>query len=183
MDTHSKNFQRIQRISRIIQRLLLLAMGVVLLSGVGYWLLQSMLPAAYQPGALLKLRIVGPIPTAALVLAAFISIPGVAIGVGVLEYLHRLFKLYEAGQIFEQENVRCFHWIGRLLVVGGIYRLLAHPLLGVVLTWHNPPGQKQLALMFGSGDLFSILTGAIVIVIAWVMAEARDLQTEQRLTI
>lgn len=183
MERSGENFQRIRRISRILQRLLWVAMAIPVLAVVGYWLLLPYLPAEYQPGVRLNLNIVGPVPKLALVLAAIVSLIGAALGVAVLDQLRRLFALYESGQIFERQNVACLQNVGRLLVGGGLYRLLAHPLVSVILTWHNPPGMQQLSVQFGSGELFTILAGAIVLVIARVMGEAQELEAEQRLTI
>ena len=48
----------------------------------------------------------------------------------------------------------------------------------LLLTWHNPPGQRRLVLGFGWEDYLCLLFGGLLFAVSWAMAEARRLETE-----
>jgi hypothetical protein len=93
--------------------------------------------------------------------------------------LIRLFYLYETGRIFTPLNVRCFRNLGRTLICWVLAGVLYQPLMSIVLTMHNPPGERMVTIGLGSPDVTALLMGGVLSVIAWVMEEARILQEEQ----
>ena len=97
--------------------------------------------------------------------------------------MKELFALYEHGIIFSNENVRCFRRLGYTLVVWFFAKLLFIPLISVVLTYNNPSGERMIAVGIGSYDLSTLITGAIVVTISWVMGEASKLQDLQDHTV
>ena len=100
-----------------------------------------------------------------------------------INVLIRLFRLYEKGTFFMHENVACFKKLSNalLLWVGAVF--LTTPLTGLILTMHNPEGQRMIELSLQSADLTALITGGILRVIAVVMENAQNLQEDMELTI
>jgi hypothetical protein len=97
--------------------------------------------------------------------------------------LKKLFSLYEKGYIFTEQNVNCYRSLGRTLMVWVACDIVNRTLLGIVLTLDNPPGKRLLVLGMDGGDFTGIFVGATVLIISWVMDEARKMQEEQALII
>jgi len=80
--------------------------------------------------------------------------------------LNRLFTLYERGDFFKTENIRCIKFLG--LVVVGIW--LTQTILELMARQYN---------IEGSGLVY----GGLVVFVAWIMDEGRKIQEEQELTV
>ena len=117
-------------------------------------------------------------------LGAFVTemIPLAAMIYGLLK-LRELFHLYETGLIFTDKNVACFRSLGRALIAWVICDLVKNSLLSVVLTLPNPPGHRIITLGLYSADFAAIFVGIVILIIAWVMDEARKIQEDQALII
>jgi hypothetical protein len=106
---------------------------------------------------------------------------------GVIMYglrkLRDLFMLYENGLIFTEQNVNCFRSLGKTLIIWVACNFVNHTLLGIALTLDNPPGRRMLVIGLDSGDFTGLFVGAVVLIISWVMDEARKIQEEQALII
>jgi hypothetical protein len=107
-------------------------------------------------------------------------IPLSAVVYGLLK-LRALFMLYQNGMIFTAKNVSCFRSLGRTLIAWMICDVIRNALLSVVLTMNNPPGQKIFTVGLNSADFTGIFVGIVIIIIAWVMDEARKIQEDQEL--
>lgn len=101
----------------------------------------------------------------------------------ILYSLIKLFKLYEQGDIFSLQNVRHIRNIGYALFITQLINPFYEGLMGVVLTRHNPPGQRFAAITFDHTNLAVIAIAFMVILISWIMAEGCKLREEQQLTI
>jgi hypothetical protein len=183
MDHESSNLQRIQRISRRLRWLIRFALLLAPLALALYWLTYNDLPPAAQAHGRIGVTIAGPVPALSRFAAFWISMIPTGSALWGLWILRTLFRLYESGRIFEEENVRCYRTIGRIFILHVIARVAAVPMLAIALSLHNPPGQKQLAFSLGSGEVFGLLAGCVILVIAAVMDEGRKLDLEQRLTV
>ena len=53
----------------------------------------------------------------------------------------------------------------------------------IVLTLNRGPGQRLLVIGLDGGDLSGIFVGIVILIIAWVMDEARKIQEDQALII
>jgi hypothetical protein len=89
-------------------------------------------------------------------------------------HLHRLFGSYASGEIFTKESVGQLRQFGVSCLLWGVMNFLW--LLSLAVSSH--PGKTFL---YGHADSFAI--GVIIIVIAWFMEIAVDLQEENELTI
>lgn len=179
---------KIQRVSYIFKLLFQFIFVVVLLIPIFGWIQApmpflfsfgwiSVIPEAYQN------LITYPLDANTKLLAFMVDMLPTIVELLVLYFLIKLFGLYEKGEIFSLKNVRYIRNVGYALLINELLRPVRQFLLGFILTWHNPPGQK-IALMTISGtNVGIILTALIIILISWIMAEGYKLQEEQELTI
>lgn len=97
--------------------------------------------------------------------------------------LRELFGYYEKGCIFSGRTVSCFRSLGRALILWVVCDVATTPLLGLVLTMEQPPGRHVLVLGLFPADFIAAFVGAVIMLIAWVMDEARLLYEDQALII
>lgn len=97
--------------------------------------------------------------------------------------LIQLFRLYEQGKIFAQENVMILRRIGLVLVARQLLNPIYEAIMGLILTWHNPPGHRFAAVTFDQTNFAMLLTALLVLLISWIMMEGCKLREEQQLTI
>lgn len=97
--------------------------------------------------------------------------------------LKELFRLYENGHIFTTGNVACFRSLGRTLIAWVLCNVVKNSLLSVVLTLPHPPGQRIITLGLYSSEFTAVFVGIVILIIAWVMDEARMIQEDQALII
>lgn len=109
-------------------------------------------------------------------------IPMAAMIYGLLK-LRELFGLYEKGLIFTEKNVTCFRSLGRTLIIWVICDVVKNSLISIVLTLPNPPGHRMITVGLYSADFTAIFVGIVILIIAWVMDEARKIQEDQALII
>lgn len=101
----------------------------------------------------------------------------------VLWYLIKLFSLYARGDVFTATNVRYIRRVGVAMLIGQALNPFYQSLLTIAITLGNPKGQRMISLGIGSSNLSEIVTAIMIIVVAWIMDEARKLQEEQALVI
>ena len=97
--------------------------------------------------------------------------------------LRRIFALYRKNIIFSYAHVECFRKSGVALILWMVAGMVYKSISGVLLTLGNPPGQRVLKVEFSSADFTALVIGLLILVISWVMEEARKLEEEQALTI
>lgn len=176
------NTDRIRRTSRLFIRVLLMFMVLVPLGDCILWIFMNDLLGPIQH-ELLPSYVRLPLPVKARFLGWVVSLLQLAVFLYATATLLRLFRLYEQGRIFDDENVRCFSLLSRSLICWCVMGVLVDPLQSIALTLHHPEGQRMLSLGLSSDDLSFLLVGGILAVISWVMEEARKIKEEQELTI
>lgn len=103
------------------------------------------------------------------------------LGLFILKWI---FSNYSKGDVFIMANARYYQYLAWLFVADAILmKPLFDLMMILVATLHNPPGQRILSLGIGITSIQDVLWGSVVMIIAWVMAEANKLQEEQQLTI
>lgn len=112
-----------------------------------------------------------------------LSLIPLVINLTVLIYLTKLFTLYTQGQIFSNHHVRYLRNIGYALLCGQLIRPFYEFLMGLILTWYNPPGHRFAAMTFDQTNFGIIITAFLIILISWIMSEGQALQEQQQLTI
>jgi hypothetical protein len=101
----------------------------------------------------------------------------------ILYFLIRLFRLYESGIVFTMANVLYIRNIAYALLIGQLIHPIYEGLMGLILTWGNPPGHRFASVSFSEANIGIILMAFFVILISWIMAEGSQLAEEQKLTI
>ena len=177
----SSNLDRIRRISGSFQQLFGLLLYLVPISTVAFWLAFNHLPQSFKNE--LPVVVSQSLPVSSLLLA--IGVSAIPTGIIMLAFIHlrRLFALYREGIIFSIANADCYRSLGSTLIYWAFSKLAFVPLISVVLTLNNPPGEKTLVLSIGSADLGNILLGCLVLIISWVMHEASVLEEESQFTV
>lgn len=177
-----QNRVRIQRASRRLRRLFLVAICLMPMVNGLIWLSINHLPELVQT-RLVPYFVSMPLPLSARVMGFAITMMPIGAAMLGAYYLMRLFRLYERGEIFRTTNVRCFRNLSRVLVGWFAIGIVHKSLLSMALTLHHPPGQRYITLELGSPDLTALLVGAVLAVISWVMDEGRQMQEEQDFTV
>lgn len=98
-------------------------------------------------------------------------------------YLVQLFNLYSRDIIFSTKNIALIKKTGYTLVAQVLASLVTQPLLSFILTMNAKPGEHMVSIGIGSDEISNLLIGAIVVLVAWVMAEGSKLEEAQALTI
>jgi hypothetical protein len=94
-----------------------------------------------------------------------------------------LFGLYAKGEIFTARNVTCYRRCAYALLVSQAVHPLYQAAVSVVLTLNNGEGNRLVSIGMGTYDLAVVLIAVVILVIAWVMDEARRLKDEEALVI
>lgn len=112
----------------------------------------------------------------------FLVLPRVLVFLMVVYQVLRLFGFYQQGSIFGFRHVLCLRRIGNLIVLWSLMLLTWPMLVGTLVTLFT--GSYE-GYWFSSGwdALFYLIAGMALIVMAWVMDEGLQIQTEQELTI
>jgi hypothetical protein len=98
----------------------------------------------------------------------------------MLDQAFRLFDAYRLGQVFSQDAPVRLRRIGLCMVLMGVLRPVTLAVLGLVLTYANPPGQIILALGFSVEDYMIAAFGGLILAIGHVMIEANRIAKEHR---
>ncbi len=177
----ANNLDRIRTVSGKFKILFIALIFITPLADLLFWLSFNHLPVGFAVQLPVPTPQTLPIETR---LLAFLSslIPNAVIIYGLFN-LKELFSLYEKGIVFTQKNVQCFQRIG-FSIIGFVFAcIIKTPFLSLALTMYNPPGEHMLSLQFGSENVSTLIMGALVILISWVMNEAAKLEHEQAHTV
>lgn len=101
----------------------------------------------------------------------------------LLYLLHQAYLLFDAfrlDNVFTTDAPIRLRLIGTCIVALAILRPLTATLLGLILTWGNPPGQRILALSLSIDDYMIAALGGLVLAIGHVMAEAARIADDNR---
>lgn len=170
---------RINRLSRILSIIALLAAGLVV---VGF-LLTFILPDGsasltrallLDPDAPVLLDVPNLIAVAALYLLPLAAITYALWGI------FRLFGVYAAGEIFSEPANRYLVRIGRSIVAFVPLQTFATAAGSYIVTRHAPPEAQRLVVAVDVSDLLVLVLGGLLWVIGWVMAEATRIADENR---
>jgi len=171
------NIKRIQRVSAKFRLLFTVLSYAIPAFTLLYWLFFNSLHISFTED--LPVEALTTFPLTTLVLAFFVSlIPACVVVYGVIK-LKDLFKLYEEGIVFSEQNVRCFYCLGCALICWVGAKIIFTALISIVLSFNNPVGEKMVVVELNISDLSLLIIGAVVILISWVMQEAVKLEDEQ----
>lgn len=169
--------QRIQRLSRFLAAACLVLMIVLPIAVLIYWAWASPTELAQRvnlpAGAIQE-----PLLAWQRVLAILITeVPLALLMIGLWQ-ARKCFKLFVLGQIFTAEAVRCLRRFAGWVMVSVAAGFVASTALSVLLTLHNPPGMRHVALSIGSDQIFTLLFAGMVWLMAAVISQGQALAEE-----
>ncbi|KTD23534.1 Protein of uncharacterised function (DUF2975) [Legionella lansingensis] len=97
--------------------------------------------------------------------------------------LAKLFRLYEQGDLFEDENIKLIKHIGILMLIGQLVQLIYQPMITAALSFNNPVGHRFASITLGSTNVSTVITALIILIASWIIKEANQLKTEVKFTI
>ena len=177
-----EHMDRIRTLSRRFRRLFRAAFWLLPAVPALQWAFINHLPVPMAE-RLLPVGVHGELPGVLRLGAFAVSLIPLAVLMAAARTLGRLFGLYEQGRVFGRENVACFRRLAALLFWWVGAGLVYEPLLGLVVTALNPPGQHLLILGISGLDLTALVIGGVLSVLAWVMDLGRAMQEDQELTV
>jgi len=98
--------------------------------------------------------------------------------------LIKIFRHYEEGDIFSTDNANRYKKLAYALFAQVIGGLFYKTLMSLVMTFQNTgAGQKIIAINVDGMDFVVLITGGIILLIAWVMTEAQKVSEDQSFTV
>ena len=177
----NQSITRIQRISKRFRMLFTALIFFIPLADLLFWISFNHLHDEFLTGLPI---IPSQDPTPLFLALGFIaSLIPVTVAIYGLLTLSRLFKLYENAIVFAHENVRLIRKLGYVIIAWVVANLLFTPLISTIITHGNEGGLPTIAVFLSISDLLTLIMGAIVVLISWVMDEGRKLQDEQAHTV
>ncbi len=181
METDSENINRIQRVSGTFRLLFTVLIFCIPIITLLYWLFFNVLPVGFTTD--LPVVVNQTLPLKTLVLAFLISLIPAFVAIYGMINLQKLFTLYEKAIVFSGQNVKCFRHLGYALIYWVLANLVFTILISIVLTVNNSPGERMIVAQFGISDIGTLIIGAVIILVSWVMDEAAKLEDEQAHTV
>ncbi len=177
----NEDMSRIQRVSGKFRWLFAVLIICTPLFMLLYWLFFNYLPSGLTTG--LPAPVNQSLPLVTLMLAFLVSLIPLSVAIYGLFTLKRLFTLYENAIVFSVKNVQCFRHLGYTLISWVFANMVFVTLVSIVITFNNPPGERIVIAQFGISDIATLIIGAVVVLISWVMKEASKLENEQAYTV
>jgi len=167
---------RIVRTSTAMAWLCLTAAVLLPVGVAAYWTVSPVSALASDARVPLAwLETCGPLQRMAGAAASLLPVASLAWG---LLRLRGCFAGFAQGALFAGESVRGFRDFALALTGTALLGVPARTLVGLVMSWGAPTGQKQLAISLSSDMLLMLCVGGTMAVVGWVLGEAADLAEE-----
>ncbi|EKF19135.1 DUF2975 domain-containing protein [Nitratireductor pacificus] len=176
------DMNRLRRLSRLMQTIVMGCTALVLL-GVAWALATSFVqPTGFAHLVREGLSITGPIALTSSSVGVTVVLIAVQLGflLAALYCVWRMFGAFAADEPLSGESARWMRRAGLAFVAVASGSIVLRALMVLVLTLGNPPGQKMLAVGFGSSELLSLLIAGIMYMTSHLMAVAADVRADQR---
>lgn len=172
--------ERLRRMSLWMRALIALGALILVLLPVFFWSAEpavlhkaaaDLFPASAPPG---RFTITPEVRVWVIGIVAL----SVALGLYALLQVWHLFGAYGRGVVFGPEASQRLRRLAWALIATAFLRPLVKTVVVLLLTWNNPPGQRQLVVGLAWEDYLSLLFGGLLLAMSWAMAEARRLEQE-----
>ena len=178
------NLNRIKKLSQRFYLLLTILLFVIPLYYILYWafinhLPETLLTVNTSSTPLIPLKLSWNLQLIGFLLS---WLPASALLYGLIK-IRKLFSFYKEGLIFSYEHVGIFKSTSRALLLWVLFSMVYESAKSVIFSIGAPPGSRVLTITFTSAEITTLMVGAILLVIAWVMDEGRMLAEERELTI
>lgn len=107
------------------------------------------------------------------------SVPLIALASG-LSHLRRLFQGYASGEYFSSHAAIHLGKVGRGVVLWVVSSFICTPLLSVLVTLREPPGQRLLTISFTSADFVALFLAGCIALIARILLRASEVHSENK---
>jgi hypothetical protein len=97
--------------------------------------------------------------------------------------IKRLFGCYARGKIFTADNTAFIRRTAIAFLAISVVSIFVNSIVGLILTINNPAGHRILGVSIGTPHIVDVLTGMVLVIIAWIMDEGRQLKEEADFTI
>lgn len=181
MINDNTNIYRIQRVSGRFRLLLTVLIVLIPVATLMYWLFFNSLPMGFKVE--LPVSVNTELPLGFLLLAFLVSLIPVSAALYGAANLKKLFGLYENAIVFSEQNVNCFRHIGYSLLSWVGANFIFTILISLVLSFAKPTGPRQITLQFDHSDVGTLIIGAVILLVSWVMKEAVLLEDEHAHTV
>lgn len=84
-----------------------------------------------------------------------------------------LFRLFGQGDLFGPRIERGLLRLSGALIAGVLGSVIGRVVLGLIVSWNNPPHQRQLPISVSSSDLIALLAAILFLLFARIVTEAR----------
>jgi len=176
MKIENENINRIQRVSGTFRLLFTVLIFFIPIVSLMYWMVFNYLPGGFK--AELPVVASQALPLKTLLLAFLVSLIPASVAIYGAINLKELFKFYERGIVFSKQNANCFRRLGYALISWVFANLIFVVLISLVLTFNNLPDERVMVAQFGISDVGTLIIGAVVLLVSWVMEEASKLENE-----
>lgn len=107
------------------------------------------------------------------------SIPLLALAAG-LDHLRRLFQRYAQGEYFARDTAVLLGKVGRAVALWVLLDFLCEPLLSLWLTQQAPVGERLVTVSITAASFVALFLAACIAVIARILAQASEVDRENR---
>jgi hypothetical protein len=177
---------KIKTVSQYLYYLFIVVFSLTPIVYVWYWLVPDNSLAAI--GWNLAGVSVGQLTTADLslpirLICLVVSILPMLANLLIWYFLIGLFNAYRQGQIFISKNACLIRNIGLTQLIWQLVNFPYQILMTFAMTSTQAPGHHVITLTMTDHDVANIVSALIIILVAWVMQHAAELQQDQLLTI
>lgn len=110
---------------------------------------------------------------------ALSSVPLIALACG-LSHLRKLFQSYARGEYFSSTAALHLGKVGKAVAIWVVLDFLCEPLLSVWVTMHEPVGQRLISLSLTAPSFVALFLAACIAVIARILWQASEVDSENR---
>ncbi len=173
------SIDKVKRWSRALQWLTVFAM---IATPIAFWIgaLNMPLDQAIVDGLVHGITVTRNVTAGQLYGAIALSVISPIIFLFVLNDMRRLFASYRTGDILTKACANLIKRIGQGFLGLALMQFILQPVMTALLTMHNPPGKRSIAVSLNSEMIFFALSGGLIIVIGWAMREASNVASENR---
>lgn len=104
----------------------------------------------------------------------------IGIGYAGIYFLRKSFQNFAAGDWFSLSNSLNVNRFAKLLLVQSIATPILFTVSGLILSFNHPPGQKILALSFGTNEFKGVMVSIIFLVISHILVVGHNIDDENK---
>lgn len=178
-------YDRIKKISRRLKLVFILITIITPVIHVLLWVFINDLPSGMMNQIVRSLPVEPsfPLTPSVRLLSCAVSAIPVAVFIVAGIIFIRLFSLYERGVVFDRKNVRCYRNLGVVMLISVMADIVSRSLLSVALTIQMGEGKRMLTVGLGSDNIADVIIGIMIILVSWIMDEARIIKEDADLTV